>query len=1035
MSELGLLSFREQLNRLIHAFGRDRSRIALGGFSEADLRIQYLDPFFTALGWDVGNRALKPFYDREVVVEPPQRIQGRSRRPDYVFRVGGIDKFLCEAKRPFEHATQRHFYQVQNYVYHMKLWIGVLSDFDSFTVFLVGSQPSKDNPFPPVEGWQFGFQQYGDQADRIWEFFSRDNVAQGSLDRLAQSTAKIYRAGKQGWLIRPERNKQIDEQFLRFLEDQRASLARTLHRSSGRALSGDELTEAVQKILDRLLFQRISEDRNIDVGRTLGSVLADWERTGRIRGALWSAIVSNFGHMRRTFNGGLYGKPGDEPHFVERLRFDESWLAGFLDEIAGEDSRYLFSIIPVAILGNVYERFLGSVATATGRIEQKPEVRKAGGVYYTPEIVVKQIVEETVGRLIEGRSPDQLRTFRVLDPACGSGSFLIAAFERLCRHHLSWFAANPNQQEGDACYQSQPGDLRLTTGYKRKILLRSIFGVDVDPQAVEVTQMSLYLKVLEDETTESLNADHRLFPRETYLPDLDKNIKCGNSLIEPRLALDLQDGTLDPVAVHAFDWRREFPKIVPSGGFDVVIGNPPYYSIEKTWGKGDPRIEYLKANYSDVYQDRSDILFYFLKRGCSLAKTDCCFIVSRAFLEAHKARNLRSWLGKKAPPRTIIDFANKRIFEGVGIATAIVALQKGSREQDCEIYRSRRTALDPRPLSAQLSDSREYYHLTTSERSFGGNPWVFTTPSEQALIERIDNGRVPAGRLLLIGQGMQTGRNDIFGGLTVSIAKEWKLQKGAWYRRARNSQIQRWHIEPTDEILLFPNAFDQLKDVPTEMRRYLESYRRELRERAACLRGDCLWWQYTWPLPFERYGENRILSPYLAGRNRFALDQRREFLGLTDTIVLFQSCGLHDIRYYLALLNSNVLTWRFRFIGKLKGGGIREYFPNSVARIPIHVIDRSVGTQVSIHNELVDCASRLIQLRSDYDGSTAKRAAKQASIDALELKVDELVCQLYGISDTDYQRICEDLNGAVEEEAEADETSSAEAGGLAETGS
>lgn len=372
--------FKETITKLAHAFERDLASDSRNKISEPDLRLQFLDPLFAALGWDVGNRALTPFHGREVVVEPPHRMQGHNRRPDYLFRVGGIDKFVCEAKRPGEDLSRHHF-QVQNYVFNLKLWVGVLSDFEHFQVFLVGSQPAKSRPFSPLDGWRLHHRDYAAQSQKIWDAFARHNVADGALERLVQSVTKIYRPGKQGWLIKPDRAARIDDKFLEFLEGQRARLAKSLHRRN-RALDGAELTEASQKIINRMLFQRICEDRNIDVGRTLGKTVDEWASRGRIKGQLWPVIVANFRHMSRAFNGGLFGKPSDDTHFVDGLDVSDEWLSDFLDELVGDDSNYLLSVIPVEILGSVYERFLGSVVTKAGDVVPKPEVRKSKGVYY-----------------------------------------------------------------------------------------------------------------------------------------------------------------------------------------------------------------------------------------------------------------------------------------------------------------------------------------------------------------------------------------------------------------------------------------------------------------------------------------------------------------------------------------------------------------------------------------------------------------------------------------------------------------------------
>ena len=231
-------------------------------------------------------------------------------------------------------------------------------------------------------------------------------------------------------------------------------------------------------------------------------------------------------------------------------------------------------MIPAEILGQVYEQFLGKVIRLTkghrAIIDDKPEVKKAGGVYYTPTYIVDYIVENTVGKLLEGKTPKQAEKLRILDPACGSGSFLIGAYQYLLDWHLKWYSehkpakwlsgknpaifeageaggrrleaggrkrsAQGSDKDAASSPLSPPSSLlpshsfRLTTAKRKEILLNNIYGVDIDEQAVEVTKLSLLLKVLEGESGESIERQRR-FLHERALPDLAGNIKCGNSLI------------------------------------------------------------------------------------------------------------------------------------------------------------------------------------------------------------------------------------------------------------------------------------------------------------------------------------------------------------------------------------------------------------------------------------------------------------------------------------------------------------------------
>lgn len=596
-------SFRKTLLELVEGFHMAYPEIVHGGLDEANLRLTYLDLLFEALGWDVRNTQRAPLHAREVVVEPPSGPRGRRKRPDYVFRVGGIDKLVCEAKRPRDH-IERHYFQIQNYVYNLRLWVGVLSDFEHLIVFVVGGQPHKERPFDPAPGWRLHYRDFEGAARRIWDLLARENVATGSLERFAQSLPKVPGKAKQGWLLKPDRNKTVDNVFLSYLEEQRRHLAKSLHddnmelpNGQARYWSERELNEGTQRIIDRTLFQRICEDRDIDIGHDLGGIRDEWEAKGRRKGQLWPALVSNFRHLHRTFNGGIYGKPGEGPHFIDELQVSDSWLSDFIEELSGDDSHYLFSIMPVEILGSVYERFLGSAVQPDGNIEPKPVVRKAGGVYYTPQFIVDYIVENTIGKRIRGKSPMEVSAIKVLDPACGSGSFLLRAFERICEHHVEWFSEHPEDRADNVCYTDTAGNVRLTTGFKRNLLINNIFGVDLDPQAVEVTQMSLYLKVLEGESRQTLERDHRLFPKETFLPDLSNNIKCGNSLIGPDSYDEIGDDEAARRRVNPFNWSREFQGVMKVGGFDAVIGNPPYIRIQTMSAWAPYEADYLKRYY------------------------------------------------------------------------------------------------------------------------------------------------------------------------------------------------------------------------------------------------------------------------------------------------------------------------------------------------------------------------------------------------------------------------------------------------------
>jgi hypothetical protein len=450
------------------------------------LRLEYIDKVLRALGWDVDNSSGAPPHLREVVIENRTEESNRIKKVDYLLLIGGIPKLVIEAKNPRE-VLDRAAFQTQSYAFNLRLFIGMAFNFSDLRLYVVPAKPDRANPFPPAPSWRLYFNEYVGAAQRIWDLLARENVANGSIERFLQTIEKAPgRKPKQLWLLKPDRTKTVDNEFLSYLERERAKLAKDLVRDNPATAWGEHgLNEGVQCIIDRILFQRVCQDRNIDTFAKLESSLEAWRNAGTPQHGLWHLLVNNFRTMAAAFNGGLYGRAGQPPHLVDGLRVRDQWLQDFIAEISAEDSPYLFSTLPVAILGSVYERFLGSVVQPNGQVIQKPEVRRAGGVYYTPEHIVRAIVEKTVDPILVGKTPQQVRRLRILDPACGSGSFLIRVFERICEYHVEWYMAHPDEQDKKICYRdAHTKDLRLTTSLKRQILINNIYGIDVDEQAV-----------------------------------------------------------------------------------------------------------------------------------------------------------------------------------------------------------------------------------------------------------------------------------------------------------------------------------------------------------------------------------------------------------------------------------------------------------------------------------------------------------------------------------------------------------------------
>jgi hypothetical protein len=512
----------EIIHRLIDQFKSNRATYTSQKYNETLLRQEFLNPFFKALGWDIDNEKGFALQYREVIHEDRVDVDGSTKAPDYAFRIGGVRKFFVEAKKPAEdiEGDANLAYQLRRYAWNAHLPISILTDFEEFAVYDCRNKPNPGDSPATSRIMLLRYEDYVERWDEIAAVFSPEAILMGAFDRYAEDNT-----GKRGTI-------KVDDAFLADIEEWRTLLARNIALRNPQVADERQLNFAVQMIIDRIIFLRICEDRKIEPGNQLQEIS---QQEG-----VYPALVALFERADLRYNSGLF-------HFKKEKRRSDS-VDALTPTLAVDDkvlkeiikdlyfpSPYIFNEIPVEILGQVYEQFLGKVIRLTAghraKVEEKPEVRKAGGVYYTPKYIVDYIVEHTVGKLLEGKTPKEAAKLKIVDPACGSGSFLLGAFQRLLDWHEQWYLEHDPAkwaQGADAALSpSEDGGWRLSTAEKKRILLNNIFGVDIDAQAVEVTKLSLLLKVLEGETGQLSLGFERV------LPDLGANIQCGNSLIGP----------------------------------------------------------------------------------------------------------------------------------------------------------------------------------------------------------------------------------------------------------------------------------------------------------------------------------------------------------------------------------------------------------------------------------------------------------------------------------------------------------------------
>lgn len=574
--------------------------------------------------------------------------------------------------------------------------------------------------------------------------FTKEAVLKGPFDKYAVTDRKRGTAT-------------VDAEFLKEIEAWREAPAKNLALRNP-TLSVHGLNFSVQRTIDRLIFLRICEDRGVEPYGRLQALLNGQNIYGRLR--------YPYEQADDRYNSGLFHfqKENDRAEspddLTPRLKIDDKVLKDILSRLYYPQSPYEFSVFPTEILGQVYEQFLGKVIRLTAghqaKVEEKPEVKKAGGVYYTPAYIVENIVKHTVGALCEGKTPKQIAKLTVLDPACGSGSFLIGAYRYLLTYHRDWYVKDGPEKHRKELFQAASGEWRLTTQEKKRILLNNIYGVDIDSHAVEVTKLSLLLKVLEGESDETLKRQLS-FVHDRALPDLGQNIKCGNSLIGPDFfAGQLMPDEEEMRRVNPFDWKAEFPEIMKAGGFDTVVGNPPYVRQESLSGFKD----YLAQRY-EAYDGLADLFAYFMEKSVALLREGgrFSFIVSSSFLRTAYGEALRRTLKKQAAVLRILDFGGLAVFENAKDTYVCIPLL-AKVKQPIRIEVSRIPSLD----FASLDDSAIDHRFTIPQERLVEDAWSLKSDEEAAVFDKVIKAGKPLGEYVegKFFRGVTSGLNDAF---------------------------------------------------------------------------------------------------------------------------------------------------------------------------------------------------------------------------------------------------------------------------------
>jgi len=1100
--------FEAEITRLINIMEQILGHPSRGQ-PEAETKNRLIEPFLNALGY--GSEYRTP----EGTI---RSLRGTTNWVDYLLRdeANSIPKLMFEVKSLWDNNIwEQNKQQVFNYLRDYSLdiandrpvlWI-ILSNFKEWYILRLQDR----TPF-----WQFTIDELGKNSDlisQIYNCLARENLRTNQLESYyAEKT-------KEG----------LGERFLADLKIWRVILANGISTSQPE-LDLEKIREASQIFLNRFLLIRLLEAFSPQMPYNyLGRLYYNWQTT--------FYNLPFIEHLRDGFRNTWAGYNTELFHhsWVDELVIGNEYLEpiiimnaiprdGLLYNITSNlvDYRslynYDFTTLNQDVLGMAYEQFLAhQLIEENGivKILENSETRKREGVFYTPSYIVSKIVRQTLSplvkvkidqaiRLLESREFDEayevaysVLDCTICDPACGSGSFLLGAFDYILDEFKRYNKAcdNPDLTSGNGDFLSSSSPQPIINGLEEKIIVKMLHGVDRDPQAVLLAKLSLWTRLLRAKpdrygrrnnivsrlpaltlnirTGDSLihspmnleplkddlikSADLANRARDTSIPeserisavnDLESTIDLINTRINPiltsyfaseeslrsvvrmiknREASDAEIRAIrsylinsdqrglsnnwtetelerlrselmvipsaqdDVIIKRPFNWQVEFPHVfdprLENPGFTAIIGNPPYFNVDATFGRNALELLWLKAMYSDIYTDKTDILFYFLRRGYELLQTHgyLTFIVSRAFIQGDKSQKLREFLARQTKLISIFDFLGHKVFKA-GISTCIIQFQKELATDDHNVmancvlnFNEVKTELCKK--NPNLSNLQGLVNINLNQKSLGGERWkispyghIFSVIDRKTKIRDVSH--------VTYMEGITTGKDSIFEGNFVDLFPRKFLCE-----RIPNSSIQAFGYKPSNTQLIYYTHDCEWNSLPNSLKIYLQNHRNELESREVFQNNTSSYEWFHLHRPRNGILSPKIFFPRRANSNKFVVDPNGS-IGFKSDVAGFvkaENTSIDRLYFICALLNSEVLEFRYRAlggIGKLTGRGMFEYFENQVGDLPIPDLSEDnpdFQTLVSLSKEAHQIWNERFRVITEYKNQTSAIPYDQVS--------------------------------------------------------
>ena len=988
---MDILKIKKTIQTLVEKYKSNRDFYRTSNFNETQVRNEFLDPLFEALGWDIRNMSGKKTNEREVLLEESLKANAatHSKKPDYTFRLFGERKFFLEAKKPCVDISidDNPAKQVRRYGYTANLKISVLSNFEDLYIYDTSYKVEDGDTLTKARIKAYHYTDYENAVEELLELIGKESVYTGrfeevwnnvELNVIHQSVDSMFLEQINQWRL------MLGQQILSYVPD----------------IDINYLGDIVQSYINKILFLRVCEDRNIETYQRLLTI-ADHNSH--------EELVAKFRDADNKYNSGLF----EELISEEVIGNISSSFWTIIRQLYFPESPYSFTVLSSDILGRIYEIFIAeklAVVDGVLKIVKKPENTERD-IVTTPNFVVREILRQTVVEIIQGKTANEVNNLKCADIACGSGAFLLELYQLLYDSLVDYYLENDRSK----LLQTSIDTYKLPYEMKRNLLLSCVYGVDKDFNAVEACKFGLLLKLLEDEDVNSLSSFHPI------LPDLSNNIFYGNSLLSTS---DVPKD--DALEVNPFDFNDKV--------FDLIVGNPPYMKTEdiKAFTPKEKSL-YEKGNrYRSAYK-QYDKYFLFIERALSLLKPDgyLGYIVPSKFMKVGAARELRNLIAKNAYLKTITSFGAHQVFTDKSTYTCIIVLEKKKHEnfKYSEVNDF---------IGWKVRNNDAYKFCLRSSSTINANTWVLCTDEQLPLLNAVTANAKPLGEIVgedYIFNGIQTSANRVYVFVPISETRttytfkafdgnEYEVEKAVtkpYFKTAQGAAAMSTYrtFKPNARVF-FPYKKDndghlQLIPLATIQRRYPLFYTFLMAAKPELSKGS----RDIQPKPttvdeWYRYGrhqsleacevEEKMIVGVLAQTDKYAIDNNGTLVSSGGTagycLVSIPSGCEYSIYYIQAILGSIQGEWLASLYGEILRGGYIARGTKVLNQIPIREIDFTNPNERKIHDDIVVRQKRLIGLGDKLSKASKNQRSLiplQRQFDLLKQEQQNVINMLYGM--------------------------------------